>query len=316
MNSKRNELVDEIRFICAIFVIAIHTKLGFENKITWIFFQTIARMAVPYFLVVTGWFFYKNFKENHKVIFQYISNLLKAYFVASLPFAVIYIVKNHTSDTFVTNFFASILWKGCSPHLWYFPATILALTICALLGIAMEKHSGGWLISIGWISNLMCSICDIYLHIFDFEMGGGYTAIFRPVCYASSYVLIGCGMSKKSEWKQMTFSNIIVIGAVIMLFVEEYVTSLMEINMTLTMAVMYVPVMIVLCSNILNQKYYCKTSCKKMNLKKASEFIYFYHPVLISIIGKFIYASFALFGMVSILMIFINWLLQRCDSKV
>lgn len=53
-------------------------------------------------------------------------------------------------------------------------------------------------------------------------------------------------MSKKSEWKQMTFSNIIVIGAVIMLFVEEYVTSLMEINMTLTMAVMYVPVMIVL----------------------------------------------------------------------
>ena len=90
----------------------------------------------------------------------------------------------------------------------------------------------------------------------------------------------------------------------------------MEINMTLTMAVMYVPVMIVLCSNILNQKYYCKTSCKKMNLKKASEFIYFYHPVLISIIGKFIYASFALFGMVSILMIFINWLLQRCDSKV
>ncbi len=32
MNSKRNELVDEIRFICAIFVIAIHTKLGFENN--------------------------------------------------------------------------------------------------------------------------------------------------------------------------------------------------------------------------------------------------------------------------------------------
>lgn len=121
--------------------------------------------------------FYKNFKENHKVIFQYISNLLKAYFVASLPFAVIYIVKNHTSDTFVTNFFASILWKGCSPHLWYFPATILALTICALLGIAMEKHSGGWLISIGWISNLMCSICDIYLHIFDFEMGGIHSNI-------------------------------------------------------------------------------------------------------------------------------------------
>ena len=70
MNSKRNELVDEIRFICAIFVIAIHTKLGFENKITWIFFQTIARMAVPYFLVVTGWFFTRILRKIIKGYFS------------------------------------------------------------------------------------------------------------------------------------------------------------------------------------------------------------------------------------------------------
>lgn len=60
MDSKRNGLVDITRMACAFFVVAIHTNLGKENELTWILFQTIARIAVPYFLVVTGWFFYRN----------------------------------------------------------------------------------------------------------------------------------------------------------------------------------------------------------------------------------------------------------------
>lgn len=66
------------------FVIAIHTNLGIENELTWILFQTIARIAVPYFLVVTGWFFYRNILINQRVIFKYIMNLLRAYLIASM----------------------------------------------------------------------------------------------------------------------------------------------------------------------------------------------------------------------------------------
>ena len=70
MDSKRNSLVDVTRMVCAFFVIAIHTNLGIENELTWILFQTIARIAVPYFLVVTGWFFYRNILINQRVIFN------------------------------------------------------------------------------------------------------------------------------------------------------------------------------------------------------------------------------------------------------
>lgn len=72
MDSKRNSLVDVTRMVCAFFVIAIHTNLGIENELTWILFQTIARIAVPYFLVVTGWFFYRNILINQRVIFNHL----------------------------------------------------------------------------------------------------------------------------------------------------------------------------------------------------------------------------------------------------
>lgn len=69
MDSKRNGLVDVTRMICAILVVAIHTNLGKENELTWILFQTIARIAVPYFLVVTGCFFLSKYiKESQSYI--------------------------------------------------------------------------------------------------------------------------------------------------------------------------------------------------------------------------------------------------------
>ena len=101
MDSKRNSLVDVTRMVCAFFVIAIHTNLGIENELTWILFQTIARIAVPYFLVVTGWFFYRNILINQRVIFKYIMNLLRAYLIASMPFAAVFAIKNNKSGTFL-----------------------------------------------------------------------------------------------------------------------------------------------------------------------------------------------------------------------
>lgn len=86
------------------FVVAIHTNLGIENELTWILFQTIARIAVPYFLVVAGWFFYRNILINQRVIFKYIMNLLRAYVIAALPFAVVFIIKNNKSETFFENY--------------------------------------------------------------------------------------------------------------------------------------------------------------------------------------------------------------------
>ena len=186
MDSKRNSLVDVTRMVCAFFVVAIHTNLGIENELTWILFQTIARIAVPYFLVVTGWFFYRNTLKNHRAIFKYIMNLLRAYLIASIPFAVVFVIRNNKSGTF-----------------------------------------------------------------------------FRE----------------------------------------------------LLVALMYVPTAIVVCTNILNEKWTGNISALSLNFKKASAFTYYYHPILISVFSKFVNNSYILFAIVSFVMFAINCIFQKSGSK-
>ena len=53
--SKRNDLIDLIRFVSSIFVLLIHCPFpGFLGEAI----ITFGRYAVPYFLMVSGWFFY------------------------------------------------------------------------------------------------------------------------------------------------------------------------------------------------------------------------------------------------------------------
>ena len=171
------------------FVVAIHTNLGIENELTWILFQTIARIAVPYFLVVAGWFFYRNILINQRVIFKYIMNLLRAYVIAALPFAVVFIIKNNKSETFFRKLLVALLWKGMATHLWYFPATIFALVVCWLIIRITGSVIGKALVYLGWGTNLICSVCDIYSHAFGFECvwgGHGHIAasLIRHLLYS------------------------------------------------------------------------------------------------------------------------------------
>lgn len=255
------------------------------------------------------------YKKNQRAIFKYIVNLLRAYLVASLPFAVVFIIKNHKSETFFRELLVALLWKGMATHLWYFPATIFALVVCWLIIRITGNVTGKALAYLGWGTNLIRSVCDIYSHAFGFECGGGYTNILRPALYAISYILIGSGLSGSSLIKKRQYSNVIVFMCAILLVLEEYITFKLRLNTTVTMALMYVPTVIVVCTNILNEKWIGDTSVLNLNYKKASVFTYYYHPILISLFGKFISNSYILFVIISFLMFAINWIFQKSGSE-
>lgn len=296
------------------FVVAIHTNLGIENELTWILFQTIARIAVPYFLVVAGWFFYRNILINQRVIFKYIMNLLRAYVIASLPFAVVFIIKNNKSETFFRKLLVALLWKGMATHLWCFPATIFALVVCWLIIRITGSVIGKALVYLGWGTNLICSVCDIYSHAFGFECGGVHehiaTSPIRYLLYSDRKRIIGFVFNQKRQ-----YSNVIVFMCAILLVLEKYITFKLGLNTTVTMALMYVPTVIVVCTNILNEKWIGNISALSLNFKKASAFTYYYHPILISVFSKFVNNSYILFAIVSFVMFAINCIFQKSGSK-
>lgn len=133
-----------------------------------------------------GVVFYRNTLKNHRAIFKYIMNLLRAYLIASIPFAVVFVIRNNKSGTFFRELLVALLWKGMSTHLWYFPATILALVVCWLIIKATRNITGNVLIYIGWGANLICSVCDIYSHAFGFECVWGGTRTYCGQPYTPS----------------------------------------------------------------------------------------------------------------------------------
>ena len=131
--------IDITKYIASLFVVAIHvyTTSPIENTAIFIFINGIARLAVPFFFCCTGYFLAQKGIEKRSVVVTYIFKLLKIYFVWSLVYIPIEFLKMIGTNTFdlehILKYFHIILVEGTFIHLWYFPATILAVGMLHLL---------------------------------------------------------------------------------------------------------------------------------------------------------------------------------------
>ena len=139
-HSGRNCSIDLFRLLCAIFVVAIHTKLFFDiNSILgYSVKHVITRIAVPFFFCVMGYYYIKKLINNEKPFKKNFIRYLKVYVVWS----VIYYVFNlifalYQNTSFLTYTLASIenffIWGTNSYHLWFFPAVffcLIVVTVC------------------------------------------------------------------------------------------------------------------------------------------------------------------------------------------
>ena len=64
---QRNEAVDIFRVICAFLVIIGHTRpfMNINSNLDFFLTNVLLRIAVPFFFIVSGYFFYSNMKINN-----------------------------------------------------------------------------------------------------------------------------------------------------------------------------------------------------------------------------------------------------------
>lgn len=123
MEKRRNATIDFIRIIASILVIAIHTTNG-------IIAETIGRWAVPFFMVVTGYFYFLN--PNHDRLIRIIKNLLALWLV----WMVVYIPNGIYSlmGLGVKQIISKLIWSiiGFSVFYvgsWYLPAAAFGIWV-------------------------------------------------------------------------------------------------------------------------------------------------------------------------------------------
>lgn len=135
---KQYAMIDIAKYISAILVVCIHTYPLFEiSETTNLFFiQTICRMAVPFFFVTSGFFFFRKEFIDKEASFDHLlrfeRRLLKIYAIWTviyLPYTIMDYVRSGFRFYHIFSYLRDVILNGSYYHLWFLPALMLGTFI-------------------------------------------------------------------------------------------------------------------------------------------------------------------------------------------
>ena len=124
--------IDYFRMIAAVLIVAIHTSplASFSATGDFIFTRIIARVAVPSFLVTSGFFLISRYSYNADKLRKFIKKTALIYAAAIVIYIPINIYNGYFSeDNLLPKIIKDIVFDGTLYHLWYLPAAIVGAVI-------------------------------------------------------------------------------------------------------------------------------------------------------------------------------------------
>ena len=129
MNERSNTRLDRFRVVCAVLVIAIHTSpletLSLDAD--WLFTRVVARIAVPFFCMATGYF--SREKLECGGLGRGLRKMLLLYAAAVVLYLPLNLYMGDLDHITFVSLLRDLFLDGTFYHLWYFPAVILGLSI-------------------------------------------------------------------------------------------------------------------------------------------------------------------------------------------
>lgn len=125
--------IDILRLVSAFMIVAIHTyPLEFiSNNVDFLVTRVLFRVAVPFFLMITGYFTLS--KNNKDTLIKYTKKISLIYGISILLYLPINIYNGYFQNFNIFILLKELFLTGTFYHLWYFPALILGLWLCYFL---------------------------------------------------------------------------------------------------------------------------------------------------------------------------------------
>ncbi len=200
MDEKKNYGgLDYFKIIAAFLVMMIHTSplSSFNADADFLLARVIARVAVPFFLMVTGFFILPGFlsgqNADRAMIWHFVKKTALLYALAIVLYLPIGIYAGHYLDLNIFSALKMVVFDGTFYHLWYFPASIIGV----LLLYIMSRRLPFWGVMVislalylvglfgdsyfGVISGLpvLSSVYEVGFHLFSYTRNGlFYVPIF------------------------------------------------------------------------------------------------------------------------------------------
>lgn len=283
--------IDRFRIIAALFIVGIHTyPLASINGVAnFYLIHVLGRVAVPFFLMVTGYFLLPRYLVENEDDIQPLVKFIKKtgiiYVLATLLYLPISIYAGYYSggDLFVT-ILRNIIFDGTFYHLWYLPASIIGvLMVFALRRVFSLPMTFGITVLLyivglfgdnyfGVISGipLIRNVYDIGFEFFSFTRNGLF--------YAPVFLCMG-GMAKSKKLGKISVNSVGLVVSLSLMVFEGYMLQRNYFSRHSSMYIALLPCMFFLFNLLLIQR-----ARGSVLLRNVSMWVFILHPLFIIVV--------------------------------
>lgn len=179
-SSRTYKGIEIFRVVAAFLVVAIHTSplAGYSGTADFVFTRVIARVAVPFFFMVTGYFVL----SKGTGVRRFLKKTAIIYAASAALYLPINVYAGHLQGWGLLDLVQQVLFEGTFYHLWYLPAALLGAWLTSLL---MRRTSRGVCAAIVTALYVLGLLGDSYWGLIEGVPGvsSAYNALFALMGY-------------------------------------------------------------------------------------------------------------------------------------
>ena len=179
-SSRTYKGIEIFRVVAAFLVVAIHTSplAGYSGTADFVFTRVIARVAVPFFFMVTGYFVL----SKGTGVRRFLKKTAIIYAASAALYLPINVYAGHLQGWGLLDLVQQVFFEGTFYHLWYLPAALLGAWLTSLL---MRRTSRGVCAAIVTALYVLGLLGDSYWGLIEGVPGvsSAYSALFALMGY-------------------------------------------------------------------------------------------------------------------------------------
>ena len=281
MSKKIN--IDIWRFIVSFLIVAIHISpfAKISPEFDFFFTRILGRIAVPLFLMITGYYILDRALKDKQVLVDYTKKILKIYLLCILLYLPINIYMGSFKNIDIITILKDFFINGTLYHLWYFPALIvgvwityylvkklgrkkalIATILLYIIGVFGDSYYG-----ITIMNHITKNIYELIFNIFDYTRNGLF---YVPIFICLGHIV-------KTDTRKNTKLNLLyALLFFILISVEGSILHYYNLQRHDSMYLFLLPLMYFLFCYLMDHS---KKSNKK--IRNIATYIYIFHPLFI-----------------------------------
>lgn len=282
--------LDAFKILAALLVVAIHTSplTTYTPDGDFLLTRSLARVAVPFFFMVTGHFVLGGVLEGKapfSPLWRQVKKILRLYLIAVLLYIPVGIYAGHYQDLTPLSALRLLVFDGTFYHLWYFPACATGLVLLFLLARVVR---GKGLVAVVAVLYLIGLFGDSYYGLSAMlpPVAAAYEAGFQVFSYtrnglfmAPIFLLMGAKLGRKPSPVPAAVNGLGLALSLVLLSAEAFLLRHFALQRHDSMYLLLPVVMVFLYRLLLAWKIQAPTACRTL-----STWVYILHPAMIVVI--------------------------------